>query len=232
MKNIAIIPARGGSKRIPKKNIKSFLGTPVISFAIKAAINCNIFDKVMVSTDNEEIANIAIKYGAEVPFYRSKANSDDFASTDDVLKEVLSYYSNLGEDYENACCIYPVNPLLREKNIKSCLEKLIDNNFDCVFSAVKYSYPIQRAFKINSNDKIRMITPENYLKRSQDLSETFHDAGQFYFFKTQSFLEKNKLWTNNTSILELNENEVQDIDNEIDWKIAEIKFQIQKNLNA
>jgi N-acylneuraminate cytidylyltransferase len=231
MKNIAIIPARGGSKRISKKNIKNFLGQPVISYAINAAINSKAFDKVMVSTDNEEIADIAIRYNAEIPFYRSKQNSSDFASTDDALKEVIDYYNNQGENYDNACCIYPVNPFITEDKIIEGLKTLNSNNFDCVFSAVKYSYPIQRAFRINKDKKMRMINPDNYLIRSQDLDETFHDAGQFYWFKTKSFMKENKMWTDNTSIIELSENEVQDIDNISDWKVAEVKFQIQKNLN-
>jgi len=231
MKNIAIIPARGGSKRIPKKNIRNFLGQPVIGYAINAAINSKVFDKVMVSTDNEEIANIAISYNAEIPFYRSKENSSDFASTDDALKEVIEYYNNKGEHYDNACCIYPVNPFISEDKIIEGLKTLNSSNFDCVFSAVKYSYPIQRAFIINKDKKMEMINPDNYLTRSQDLDETFHDAGQFYWFKTKSFIKEKKLWTDNTSIVELSEKEVQDIDTESDWKVAEVKFQIQKKIN-
>ena len=232
MKKLAIIPARGGSKRIPKKNIKNFLGVPVISYAIKAAIESNAFEKIIVSTDCKEIAEISKKFGAEVPFFRSKQNSNDFASTDDVIQEVLEYYSNIGEDFEYACCIYPVNPFLKVDNINSGLVKLIDNNFDCVFSAVKYSYPIQRAFRIDQEKKIKMLNPKNYLKRSQDLSETFHDAAQFYWFKVSSFIKEKKLWTDNTSVIVVAESEVQDIDNKTDWEIAEIKFKIQKNLNA
>ena len=232
MKKLAIIPARGGSKRIPKKNIKNFLGVPVISYAIKAAIESNAFEKIIVSTDCKEIAEISKKFGAEIPFFRSKQNSNDFASTDDVIQEVLEYYSNIGEDFEYACCIYPVNPFLKVDNINSGLVKLIDNNFDCVFSAVKYSYPIQRAFRIDQEKKIKMLNPKNYLKRSQDLSETFHDAAQFYWFKVSSFIKEKKLWTDNTSVIVIAESEVQDIDNKTDWEIAEIKFKIQKNLNA
>jgi N-acylneuraminate cytidylyltransferase len=231
MKTIAIIPARGGSKRIPKKNIKDFLGRPVISYAINAAINSKVFDKVIVSTDDKEIADISIKYGAEIPFFRSNENSSDNASTDDVLKEVIKYYTNNDEYFNNACCIYPVNPFINENKIIEGLNILNSNNFDCVFSAVKYSYPIQRAFIIDNENKIKMMNPENYLVRSQELEDTFHDAGQFYWFKTKSFMKENKLWTNNTSIIELNEKEVQDIDNESDWEVAEIKFKIQKNLN-
>ena len=232
MKAIAIIPARGGSKRIPKKNIKDFNGVPVISYPIKIAIETKAFDKVIVSTYCKNIAAISKRYGAEIPFFRSKKNSDDFASTDDVIKEVLEYYNSIGEVYDYACCIYPVNPFIKVDKIKLGLRELLDNNFDCVFSAVKYSYPIQRAFRIDKSKKIKMIDPENYLVRSQDLENTFHDAGQFYWFNVSSFNKHNKLWTNNTGIIELSESDVQDIDTETDWNIAEIKFQIQKKLNA
>jgi len=231
MKSIAIIPARGASKRIPKKNIRLFCGQPVISYPIKTAISSEIFDEVMVSTDNKEIAKIAIEYGAKIPFFRSKKNSDDYSGTDDVLKEVLDYYISIGEKYDIACCIYPVNPFISKDKLTEGFEKLIKNNFDCVFSAVKYSYPIQRSFRIDNEEKMIMNEPENYLKRSQDLQETYHDGGQFYWFKIKSFIKELKLWTRNTSIIELNPLEVQDIDCESDWKIAEQKFIIQKKLN-
>jgi N-acylneuraminate cytidylyltransferase len=231
LKVLAIIPARGGSKRIPQKNIKKFCGQPVISYPIKAALNSKVFDEIMVSTDDNDIGKISLKYGAKIPFIRSQNNSDDFAGTDAVLKEVLNYYIDQGIKFEAVCCIYPVNPFVNEVKIKEGLEKLRTNNFDCVFSAVKYSYPIQRSFRLDKEDKMRMIEPQNYLKRSQDLDDTYHDAGQFYWFKTSSFLEKGKLWTDNTSIIELNDLEVQDIDSDNDWKVAELKFQIQKSLN-
>ena len=232
MKKIAIIPARGGSKRIPKKNIKKFMGEPVLKYAIKAAIKSDVFEKIIVSTDNQEIAETAKSLGAEVPFLRSKKNSDDHASTDDVLKEVLEFLSKSGEKFDLGCCIYPVNPFLNDKKIIEGLLKIKSDNLDCVFAAVKYSYPIQRSFRLSYDNKIRMINPENYYKRSQEFEETFHDAGQFYWFRINSFMREFKLWTEKTSIIELNENEAHDIDTESDWRIAEIKFQIQKNLNA
>ena len=135
MKKIAIIPARGGSKRIPKKNIKNFMGSPAISYAIKAALKSNLFDTVMVSTDSKEIAEIAVKYGAKIPFYRSEKNSNDFASTDDVIKEVLQYYSEKGEQFDYGCCIYPVNPFINVTKLIKGLDKLESTNFDCIFSA-------------------------------------------------------------------------------------------------
>ena len=231
MKTIAIIPARGGSKRIPKKNIKEFCGKPLIFYSIQAAIKSGIFDEVMVSTNDNEISDIALQFGAKVPFFRSEKNSDDYAGTDAVLKEVLDYYSDQGEDFQIGCCIYP-NPFTNISSLKEGYEKLKKNNYDCVFSAVKYSYPIQRSFRVDKEDKIKMLEPESYIKRSQDLEETYHDAGQFYWFNTSSFVRNLKLWTNNTSIINLKEIEVQDIDTLDDWEVAELKFQIQKNLNG
>lgn len=231
MKKIAIIPARGGSKRIPKKNIKNFMGSPVISYAIDAALKSKIFDTVMVSTDDEEISKLAKKYGAKVPFLRTAENSDDFASTDSVIKEVLEFYSKKGDQYDFGCCIYPVNPFINEDKLNMGLEKITSSDFDCVFSAVKYSYPIQRAFRIK-DEKMKMINPDKYLIRSQDLDDTYHDAGQFYWFRVNSFMKLQRLWTENTGIVELDINNVQDIDSPSDWKIAELKFQIQKKLKA
>ncbi len=231
MKKIAIIPAREGSKRIPKKNIKNFMGAPAISYAIKIALKSNLFDTVMVSTDSKEIGEIAKKYGALVPFYRTKKNSDDFASTDSVIKEVLEYYYQKGEKYDYGCCIYPVNPFLKEKKLINGLDKIILSDFDCVFAAVKYSYPIQRAFRIK-NEKMEMIDSSKYLVRSQDLDTTYHDAGQFYWFQIKSFKKFQRLWTENTGIIELDINDVHDIDTPSDWKIAELKFEIQKKLKA
>lgn len=231
MRNIAIIPARGGSKRIPKKNIKNFMGSPAISYAIKAALKSNLFDTVMVSTDSKEIAEIAVKYGAKIPFYRSEKNSNDFASTDDVIKEVLQYYSEKGEQFDYGCCIYPVNPFITVTKLIKGFNKLESRNFDCVFAAVKYSYPVQRAFRIK-NERMKMTDSNNYLTRSQDLAETYHDAGQFYWFRIKSFTKHQRLWTDNTGIIELDTNDVHDIDTLADWKIAELKFQIQNKLKA
>lgn len=231
MRKIAIIPARGGSKRIPKKNIKNFMGSPAISYAIKAALKSNLFDTVMVSTDSKEIAEIALKYGAKVPFFRTEKNSDDFASTDDVIKEVLKYYSEKGEQFDYGCCIYPVNPFINVTKLIKGFDKLESTNFDCIFSAVKYSYPVQRAFRIK-NDRMKMTDSDNYLTRSQDLDETYHDAGQFYWFRIKSFIKYQRLWTDNTGIIELDINDVHDIDTQDDWKIAELKFQIQNKLKA
>ena len=224
---IAIIPARGGSKRIPRKNIKDFLGKPIIAYSIETALKSGLFDEVMVSTDDEEIAEIAKRYGARVPFMRSLKNADDFAGTSDVINEVLLEYKNIGIEFDFFCCIYPTAPFITSKKLRESYVKLKKNKFDSVFPVVKFNYPIQRALKI-IKDKVSMIEPKNLNKRSQDLMPIYHDAGQFYFMKTESFLIKNKLFTENTGAIELSELEVQDIDTKIDWEIAEIKYQLNK----
>ncbi|TCI91733.1 pseudaminic acid cytidylyltransferase [Tenacibaculum sp. M341] len=227
MSNLAIIPARGGSKRIPKKNIKLFLGKPIIAYSIEAAINSGLFDEVMVSTDNSEIAEIAKLYGATVPFMRSDENSDDFATTIDVIEEVLSEYSNLDKEFNNTCCIYPTAPFIDDQKLVKAYKHLIDNDFDCVFPVLKYGFPIQRSLrKDEKNGEVLMFYPENLNARSQDLEPAFHDSGQFYFFNTKVILKEKRLWTNNTGAIEISELEGQDIDNEVDWKLAEIKYKI------
>jgi pseudaminic acid cytidylyltransferase len=221
MSNICIIPARGGSKRIPRKNIKSFLGKPIIAYSIKAAIESKIFDEIIVSTDDEEIAEIAIKYGATVPFYRSKKNSDDYSTTVDVLIEVVEKLKEKGITYENLCCIYPTAPFVSSALIKNGFDLL--KNYKSIFTATKFSFPIQRSL-VYRNEKIQMLYPENINVRSQDLEPTFHDCGQLYWIKISDLLKEQKLYTDNSTIIEVKETDCQDIDNETDWEIAELKF--------
>lgn len=229
---IAIITARGGSKRIPRKNIKLFNGIPIIKYSIDAAIQSGIFDEVMVSTDDHEIADIAIKYGAKVPFLRSQVNSDDFSTTADVIEEVVSvYYEKFGIEFDYLCCIYPTAPFISGARLFEASNILIEKNADCVLPVVKYGYPIQRSLKFE-NGLAKMNWPENYLSRSQDLEPIYHDCGQFYFMKTSSLLNQKKLFADITVPIEISELEVQDIDNEIDWKLAELKFQILQNLDG
>jgi N-acylneuraminate cytidylyltransferase len=178
MSNLAIIPARGGSKRIPRKNIKLFLGKPIIAYSIEAALKSNLFDEVMVSTDDKEIAEIAKVYGAKVPFFRSKENSDDYSTTTDVLLEVLNNYKQEGMGFSNACCIYPTAPFVSKEKLELAYSKLLKENFDCVFPVVRYGFPIQRAMFFDE-ENIKMIQPEHMLSRSQDLKTSFHDVGQF-----------------------------------------------------
>jgi pseudaminic acid cytidylyltransferase len=224
-KTIAIIPARGGSKRIPRKNIKLFLGQPIIKYSIEAALNSSCFDEVMVSTEDKEIAKIAEKCGAKIPFYRSEKNASDFAMTADVLEEVLLEYNKIGKIFEFACCIYPTAPFISAEKLKLGHEKLIKYKCDSVIPVVRFSYPIQRAFKV-TEEKISMIWPENFNMRSQDLMPAYHDAGQFYWFKTDALYKYKRLLTDNSISLELDESEIHDIDNMTDWKIAEMKYKI------
>jgi N-acylneuraminate cytidylyltransferase len=223
MSKVAIITARGGSKRIPRKNIKPFNGKPIIAYSIEAAINSQIFDEVMVSTDDEEIADVAKQSGATVPFMRSSKTSDDYATTADVIREVLGTYLQAGKTFEYACCIYPTAPFVTAEKIVSAFNSLQESGADGVLPVTKFSFPIWRSFKMEDG-KVSYNWPEFAPKRSQDLAPAFHDCGQFYFLRTSRFLETGKLVTENTIGLEVPESEVQDIDNEEDWKIAEIKF--------
>ncbi|TKS57069.1 pseudaminic acid cytidylyltransferase [Mesohalobacter halotolerans] len=224
-KNICIIPARSGSKRIPRKNIKEFLGKPIIAYSIEAAIHSQLFDEVMVSTDDEEIAEVAKHYGAKVPFLRSSKNADDYATTVDVLIEVLNEYKSIGKAFDLSCCIYPTAPLVKLENLKEGHQKIKESHFDVVFPVVKFSYPIWRAFK-KDKDKFKMLWSEHQQSRSQDLEEAYHDAGQWYWFRPQRLLKHKTLFNDNTSCVVLKETEVQDIDNETDWKLAELKYEL------
>ena len=222
-KSVAIITARGGSKRIPRKNIRLFCGKPIICFSIEAAISSGIFDKVMVSTDDTEIAEIALNAGAEVPFFRSANTSNDFATTAEVLEEVLLQYHLDNQEFRYGCCIYPTAPFVTADKLKAAFELLKNKNADSIIPINKFSFPIWRSFKMDEG-KLSFNWPEYELKRSQDLPSSYHDAGQFYFFNVQKFFETKKLVSANTFGLEVPESEVQDIDNEEDWKIAEIKY--------
>lgn len=225
MKNIAIIPARGGSKRIPRKNIKDFLGKPIIAYSIEAALNSNCFDEVMVSTDDFEIAEIAKRYGAKVPFIRSEELSDDTATTADVLVEVIHEYKKLGSNFDYCCCIYPCAPFLNHFKIREGLELMQKKNASSAIPVVQFSYPIQRALKIVDN-KLSMISPKNLNVRSQDLMPTYHDIGQYYWFDIEKFLRESVLFSENTVPIITSALEVQDIDTEEDWQIAEIKYKL------
>jgi pseudaminic acid cytidylyltransferase len=225
---IAIIPARGGSKRIPRKNIKDFLGKPIIAYSIQAAIESQLFDEVMVSTEDNEIAEISKKFGASVPFLRSKKTSDDFATTADVLLEVINEYKKLGKEFDYLCCIYPTAPFVTANKLKDSFAQVQKTNTHSLITVVKFSYPVQRSLKIK-NERLIFAWPENVLKRSQDLEPFYYDAGQFYWVKTSVFLSQKKLLTNNSVAFEISDLESQDIDNETDWMIAEIKYSLIKD---
>lgn len=226
MANLCIIPARGGSKRIPRKNIKLFLGKPIIAYSIEAAFNSGLFNEVMVSTDDAEIAEIAIQYGAKVPFIRSEITSNDFATTFDVIKEVINSYSEKGIEFKNACCIYPCAPFVIDQKLEEAYNLLIKEQFDSVFPVIQFGYPIQRALKMDDLGKISFFYSEYSLFRSQDLLPSFHDAGQFYWMNVESCMEQQKIITAYTGSIVITELEGQDIDNEVDWKIAELKYKL------
>jgi N-acylneuraminate cytidylyltransferase len=228
MNNLAIIPARGGSKRIPRKNIRDFLGEPMLSYSIKAARSSGLFKTIMISTDDREIAEIAEKYGAEVPFFRSPENSDDHATTADVLVEVLEWYGQQPEKYTNACCIYPCAPLIQSKRLVQAYETLLAG-FDSVLPIVPFGYPLNRALAI-SDGKLHFVAQEFSKSRSQDLPTYYHDSGQFYWLDIHAFLKSEQLITENTGYLELSELEAQDIDTEEDWLLAELKYKLANEM--
>lgn len=221
-RNLAIITARGGSKRIPRKNIKEFCGKPILHYSIQAALDAGIFDEVMVSTDDEEIAEIAKAAGAKVPFFRSEQTANDFASTDAVIMEVLSEYQKRGEVFDAFCCIYPTAPFLNGQRLKEAMALL--DTADSVMPIVPFSYPPQRGLIINEKGLVARQFPEYATARSQDLPKVYHDCGQFYACRTKPFLEAGTTDVENLVPLILSEMEVQDIDTLEDWEIAEIKY--------
>lgn len=229
MKTLAIITARGGSKRIPRKNIKNFLGKPILAYSIEAAVMSGIFDEVMVSTEDEEIAEIAKSYGAKVPFYRSEKTAGDFATTNDVLLEVIEEYEKRGQKFDMACCIYPTAPFVTSAKIKDAMEKLEASDADTLIPVVQFSYPPQRAMVIH--DELLQFKYLEYIdSRSQDLEKEYHDVGQFYCFKIEPYKQNKKLMLGKILPYVVPEMEVQDIDTESDWQIAEIKYQAMKEV--
>lgn len=224
MSMVAIITARGGSKRIPRKNIKEFCGKPIIAYPIEAALESNLFDEIMVSTEDDEIAAVAEQYGAKVPFRRSAATADDFATTADVLNEVLAEYRQRGQEFDWMCCLYPTAPLVTAKTLREAWAYLQEKQADALTPVVKFSYPPQRCF-ILENGYLRYKCPEYIRSRSQDLEPFYHDAGQFYFNRIQCFQE-GKVAKLVPYILD--DLQVQDIDNLEDWEMAEIKYKLQQ----
>lgn len=221
MRNLCIIPARGGSKRIPRKNIKPFLGKPIITYSIETAMQSGLFQEVMVSTEDEEIAKVAQRYGAKVPFMRSADNADDFATTMDVIKEVVKKYELLNKHFDYLCCIYPTAPFVQIDHLKQGFHQLTTSNVDAVFPVAAFSYPVWRGLKRNTEGKAEMIFPEYASTRSQDLPKVYHDAGQWYWLKPTAMSAP---IFDNASFIELDEHLVQDIDTPSDWKSAEYKY--------
>ena len=220
MRNICIIPARGGSKRIPRKNVKDFLGKPIIAYSIEAALKSGLFDEVMVSTDDHEIATIAKQYGASVPFMRSAETANDHAIIAEVLEDVLKGYDRLGKQFDNMCCVLATAPLLRSEDLHEAYRKLVDSDFVSVFPIVQFSFPIMRSFKMDDNGKIEYNWPEYYPVRSQDIPPAYHDAGMFYWHKIDQW----RKGIDNKCGYVLDDIFVQDIDTEADWKLAEMKY--------
>ena len=221
MSCVAIITARGGSKRIPGKNIKNFCGKPIIEYSITAAIKSGAFDEVMVSTDDEKIAEVARNAGAKVPFMRSEDTANDYATTDEVIAEVLNRYKAEGKNFDIFCCIYPTAPFITPQRLKEAMDKL--NEHESVTPVVAFSYPPQRGFIIE-NERLVRKHPEHALTRSQDLEKIYHDSGQFYACRTDAFFRDNTTDVDDMVAVILSEDEVQDIDTFEDWKIAEQKY--------
>lgn len=228
---LAVIPARGGSKRIPKKNIKLFHGKPLIAYSIEAAVNSKLFDKVIVSTDDEEIANIAQQYGAEVPFLRPVELSDDYTGTQDVVENAVEYFESQGEIYEYICTIYATAPFLQIDYLINGYESLKNSDAINAFSATSMPFPIQRTFKIDENGRCQMFFPEHYMSRSQDLEEAYQDAGQFYWTSRQKQKESESaiIFSDVSIPIVMPRYLVQDIDTIEDWKRAEYMYEVLKH---
>ncbi len=229
MKMVAIIPARGGSKRILKKNIKYFLGQPIIAYSINVARKSELFDRIIVSTESKKIAAVAVKYGAEAPFKRPFELADDYTGTDEVFIHALEWLQENERSYDYACCIYPTAPLLKVKYLKKGLEILVKNEATSAFSVTTYPYSIFRSLKINEYKRLEMIWPEHRMTRSQDLPEAYHDAGQFYWVDIKKYLIERKILSEDSVPLILPRILVQDIDNIEDWEIAEKMYQANIN---
>jgi N-acylneuraminate cytidylyltransferase len=223
VRSVAIITARGGSKRIPRKNVRPFLGRPIIAYSIESAIKSELFDEVMVSTDDEQIASVARDFGAVVPFMRSSATSDDYATTAQVLEEVIGEYARTGRQFDYACCIYPTAPFVTAEKLRIALKTLQESDADVVLPITRFSFPIWRSFRRDGNH-VYYNWPEHAPKRSQDLEPAFQDAGQFYFFRPSRLNGSDLLVTENAIGIEVSEIEVQDIDSEEDWLLAELKY--------
>lgn len=221
---IAIIPARGGSKRIPRKNIKLFGGKPIIAWSILAAKESKIFDRIIVSTDDQEIASIAHKYGAEVPFIRPHNLSDDYIGTADVIKHALNWCINNIGNVDSVCTLYATAPFIKSTDIKKGYDLLVANKCKIVFTVTSFPFPIQRAIKIDTNGRVAMFEPEHFSSRSQDLESAYHDAGQLYWATAAAVLNDVPAFSEHSIAQILPRHQVQDIDNPEDWDRAELMF--------
>lgn len=223
MKRIAIITARKGSKRIPQKNIREFCGKPILAYPIEAAVRSGCFEEVMVSTDSEEIATIARKYGAKVPFFRSAKNSDDMATSSDAVAETLMRYEKAGHIFDVVMCLYPTAAFVTSKRLEQAIELFESSEADTLVPVVRFSFPPQRGFKME-NGRLQLMYRDFQETRSQDLEPIFHDAGQYYLAKVPYFMKYRRFYSETPLAQEIPESEVQDIDTLEDWKIAEMKY--------
>lgn len=224
MIRVAIIPARGGSKRIPRKNLRPFAGKPIIGYSIDAAKASGLFDRIIVSTDDAEIASVAESFGAECPFIRPAELSNDFAGTGAVVKHCLQWLVEQGQPADYACCIYATAPFVLADDLREGFRLLAESGKDYAFSVTSFSFPIQRAIRINRDGLVEAIWPENIAVRSQDLEEAYHDAGQFYWGRAEAFLNDVTIFSPASVPVILPRCRVQDIDTLEDWRRAELMF--------
>jgi N-acylneuraminate cytidylyltransferase len=218
---LAVIPARGGSKRIPRKNIKEFCGKPMIAWSIEAAIRSGCFDQVVVSTDDAEIADVARQYGASVPFMRPAELSDDYTGTLPVIRHAIEWFNGQGQTVEQVCCLYATAPFVRVEDIQRGLQILEETGSDYAFSVTSYAFPIQRAIRLTEQGRVEMFSPEHFNTRSQDLEEAYHDAGQFYWGRASAWLQGKMIFSPDSAPVLLPRHRVQDIDTPDDWLRAE-----------
>ena len=223
---VAIIPARGGSKRIPRKNVRLFAGKPIIAHSIGAALDSGCFDRVIVSTDDAEIAAVAREWGAETPFVRPPELADDHTGTNAVVKHAINWLAEQGTPADYACCIYATAPFVQARYLQEGLARLLERRRGYAFSVTSFPFPIQRAIRINAEGAVEAIWPENIFRRSQDLEEAFHDAGQFYWGTVDAYLTDEVVFSPASIPIVLPRHLVQDIDTFEDWRRAELMFRV------
>lgn len=221
---LAVIPARGGSKRIPRKNIKSFCGKPMIAWSIEAALQSACFDQIVVTTDDAEIADVARQCGAQVPFLRPAALSDDHTGTTAVIAHAINWFAEQGQPPGQVCCLYATAPFVAAEDLRTGLKALTESGADYAFSVTSYAFPIQRAIRITPDSRVEMFNPEHFATRSQDLEEAYHDAGQFYWGKANAWQQGNIIFSPASAPVMMPRHRVQDIDTPEDWLRAEWLF--------
>jgi N-acylneuraminate cytidylyltransferase len=229
--NVCVIPARGGSKRIPRKNIKDFNGKPIIAYSIETAYRSKCFDKIIVSTDDEETSVIAREYGAETPFIRPADISNDYASTTSVISHTIKYLQAEGKKIDLVCCIYPTAPFVQASDICKSLSRIKNKDVDYCFTVTRYPFPIQRSIRITKKNRCEMLHQEMFFQRSQDLEEMYHDAGQFYWGKENAWLQERPIFSKMSIPYILPRYRVQDIDTQEDWIMAELMYLALSDIN-